>query len=252
MTISQLAEYAGVTVRTVRHYHQIGLMPEPPRDGSGYRRYGSDDVVRLVRIRGLVAAGVPLPRIGELLEAEPEEFVTAMAEVDAVLEARIAELEAHRARLARMTDPDAGVLGPMAIELFAKLREWGLPDDFTHIEREAAVLMSVLYPEKSEAWMRWQLQALQDPEVRAVYTLSAEAHDWDPDDPRIEDLARRSVAITMKHYPVDLATNEWWTELDATSYRLIDQHGTQTSPAWQRVTRRVEELMREAGYDVPD
>ncbi len=39
LTISQLASYAGVTVRAVRHYHAKGLLPEPPRDGSGYRRY---------------------------------------------------------------------------------------------------------------------------------------------------------------------------------------------------------------------
>ncbi len=41
LTISQLAAYAGVTVRAVRHYHQIGLLPEPERDASGYRRYGA-------------------------------------------------------------------------------------------------------------------------------------------------------------------------------------------------------------------
>src|SRR5438876_421698 len=33
LTIGQLAAYAGVTVRAVRHYHQIGLLPEPQRDG---------------------------------------------------------------------------------------------------------------------------------------------------------------------------------------------------------------------------
>ena len=41
LTIGQLAAYAGVTVRAVRHYHQIGLLPEPERDASGYRRYGA-------------------------------------------------------------------------------------------------------------------------------------------------------------------------------------------------------------------
>ena len=34
LTIGQLASYAGVTVRTVRHYHQIGLLAEPERDHS--------------------------------------------------------------------------------------------------------------------------------------------------------------------------------------------------------------------------
>ena len=60
LTIGQLAAYAGVTVRAVRHYHQIGLLPEPERDASGYRRYGATAVVSLIRIRTLANAGVPL------------------------------------------------------------------------------------------------------------------------------------------------------------------------------------------------
>ncbi|MEO7944436.1 MAG: MerR family transcriptional regulator, partial [Marmoricola sp.] len=56
LTISQLAAYAGVTVRAVRHYHQVGLMPEPARDSSGYRTYDAADVIRLIRIRTLAEA----------------------------------------------------------------------------------------------------------------------------------------------------------------------------------------------------
>ncbi|MGH8964270.1 MAG: MerR family transcriptional regulator, partial [Actinomycetes bacterium] len=51
LTIGQAAAFAGVTVKTVRHYHRHGLVPEPGRDGSGYRRYGSDDLLRLVQVR---------------------------------------------------------------------------------------------------------------------------------------------------------------------------------------------------------
>ena len=51
LTISQLASYAGVTVRAVRHYHAKGLLPEPERDHSGYRRYDAAAVVELVKIR---------------------------------------------------------------------------------------------------------------------------------------------------------------------------------------------------------
>ncbi|WP_243659214.1 MerR family transcriptional regulator [Tamaricihabitans halophyticus] len=49
LTISQLASYAGVTVRAVRHYHQTGLLPEPERNHSGYRSYGANAVVELVK-----------------------------------------------------------------------------------------------------------------------------------------------------------------------------------------------------------
>src|SRR6266542_919620 len=62
LTIGQLASYAGVTIRAVRHYHQIGLLLEPDRDASGYRTYDAAAVVRLIRIRTLAEAGVPLTR----------------------------------------------------------------------------------------------------------------------------------------------------------------------------------------------
>ena len=72
LTIGQLADYAGVTVRAVRHYHQRGLLAEPARDASGYRRYDANAVVDLIRIKTLADAGVPLARIEELLAAGPE------------------------------------------------------------------------------------------------------------------------------------------------------------------------------------
>ena len=60
LTIGQLAAYAGVTVRAVRHYHAKGLLPEPERDYSGYRRYDAHAVVELIKIRTLAEASVPL------------------------------------------------------------------------------------------------------------------------------------------------------------------------------------------------
>ncbi|WP_369028458.1 MerR family DNA-binding transcriptional regulator, partial [Nocardia farcinica] len=41
VTIGQAAAFVGVTVKTVRHYHKLGLVAEPGRDSSGFRRYGS-------------------------------------------------------------------------------------------------------------------------------------------------------------------------------------------------------------------
>jgi transposase InsO family protein len=63
LAIGQLASYAGVTIRAVRHYHEIGLLREPERDASGYRSHDAPAVVRLIRIRTLAEAGVPLARV---------------------------------------------------------------------------------------------------------------------------------------------------------------------------------------------
>src|SRR5919112_1157289 len=102
LTISQLAAYAGVTVRTVRHYHQIGLLPEPERDHSGYRSYDASAVVQLIRIRTLADAGVPLARVQELLDAGPEAFAHGVEEIDRKLRADIRRLQDNRPRIARL------------------------------------------------------------------------------------------------------------------------------------------------------
>ena len=94
LTISQLAAYAGVTVRAVRHYHAKGLLPEPERDDSGYRRYDAAAVVELIRIRTLADAGVPLSRVQELLTADEEEFAAAIDDIDHRLRPRFASASA--------------------------------------------------------------------------------------------------------------------------------------------------------------
>ena len=125
LTISQLAAYAGVTVRAVRHYHQIGLMPEPARDASGYRTYDAADVVRLIRIRALAEAGVPLARVQELLAATPEEFGEAVAQIDAELRAKIRELQEHRRRIARLAAGDSLAVPPEVVPYLDKMRASG-------------------------------------------------------------------------------------------------------------------------------
>src|ERR671924_1063470 len=100
LTIGELASYAGVTVRAVRHYHAKGLLPEPERDHSGYRRYDAGAVVELIRIRTLAEAGVPLARVRELLQADEKEFAAAVADIDERLRAEIRERQRHRERLA--------------------------------------------------------------------------------------------------------------------------------------------------------
>ncbi|MGW0517472.1 MerR family transcriptional regulator, partial [Crossiella sp. NPDC003009] len=58
--IGDAAAFAGTTPRAIRHYHQIGLLPEPERGGDGRRRYGYDDMIRLLWIRKMAEAGIRL------------------------------------------------------------------------------------------------------------------------------------------------------------------------------------------------
>lgn len=69
MRISDCAELTGSTVRTIRYYHQIGLVPVPERLG-GTRDYGLEHVARILRIRWLADAGIPLEAIATMLRQE--------------------------------------------------------------------------------------------------------------------------------------------------------------------------------------
>ncbi|MFB2875441.1 precorrin-8X methylmutase [Floridanema aerugineum] len=74
LTIHELTQLVGdeVTPRMVRHYHQLGLMPQPVRSPSNYRLYSEQDVQRLKRIVALKRQGFQLSHIHKLLEVEPE------------------------------------------------------------------------------------------------------------------------------------------------------------------------------------
>jgi MerR family mercuric resistance operon transcriptional regulator len=119
MTIAKLARSGGVGVETIRYYQRRGLLNEPPRAGA-IRRYGADDLRRLLFIRRAQATGFTLEEIAELLALDSSEDrarVRALAaERLAALEAKIAELESARAALARLSRAcAAGTAGPCPI-----------------------------------------------------------------------------------------------------------------------------------------
>ena len=122
LTIGQLAAYAGVTVRAVRHYHQIGLLPEPERDASGYRQYGATAVVALIKIRTLADAGVPLAQIGPMLQADEPTFAEAVRRIDANLSHEIERLQTSRRQIAQLTAGDSLALPPEVTTYLRRLR----------------------------------------------------------------------------------------------------------------------------------
>lgn len=69
-SIGELAEKAGVTVKTVRFYSDRGLLPEAGRSGGGHRRYGPDALDRLRLIRSLRALDLPVPEVGRVLDRD--------------------------------------------------------------------------------------------------------------------------------------------------------------------------------------
>jgi DNA-binding transcriptional MerR regulator len=94
----QIADLAGTTVRAVRHYHEVGLLPEPERHANGYKQYGVAHLVRVVRIKRLTDLGFSLSQISAMEDADeyPEQELRTL---DAELAETIERLQRVRAEL---------------------------------------------------------------------------------------------------------------------------------------------------------
>jgi DNA-binding transcriptional MerR regulator len=69
MQIGQVAARTQLSVRTVRYYHDVGLLTPSARSSGGFRLYTDDDVERLLVIRGMKPLGFTLEEMKQLLEA---------------------------------------------------------------------------------------------------------------------------------------------------------------------------------------
>ena len=50
-TVKTAAQLTGLTIKAIRHYERIGLLPQASREANGYRIYSEDDIARLRQIR---------------------------------------------------------------------------------------------------------------------------------------------------------------------------------------------------------
>jgi len=244
LTISQVAAYAGVTVRAVRHYHQIGLLPEPERDASGYRRYGARAVVALIKIRALANAGVPLSEIGQMLQADAPAFAEAVQRIDSHLRDEIERLETSRKQIAQLTAGDSLALPPEVISYLGRLREIGASERMVEAERDAWILVAARWPESIRDVMPVKLAQLDDPRLVRLYRLGSEllATDAD-DDPRLQEVADIMAGLLEQAYasgevlPGEIAQ-------DDLPFDLLDALAVESDPRVERLRT----LMRERGW----
>lgn len=244
LTISEVARLSGLTVRAVRHYHQRGLLPEPGRDHSGYRRYAAEDVAALIRIKTLAEAGVPLARVGELLEADDEEFAEAIVEIDARLKDEAWDLQLRRKRVSALVAGDGLALPDEVVSYLQELREHGLSERMIEAERDGWILISAHAPEHVRLWISQKREALAYPEYVALTRRFEEAYDLDADDPRLVQLADDMAAAFSSLSPEEQAR---WDDaaadvLDPSVAAVLDAQAM-SSPAWARMA----ELLTDRG-----
>ena len=148
LRIGEVAELVGVTTRTIRHYHRVGLLPEVERTDGGYRCYGLEEAVRLLRVRRLAELGMSLDEVADALaDEEGTELREILVELDGSLAAQEARIRARREAIAALLAREAD------------LRE---PAELAGLSRELASLFGVDHPGLQRERLVLQLLAAGD------------------------------------------------------------------------------------------
>jgi DNA-binding transcriptional MerR regulator len=191
--IGEVAAATGLTVRTLHHYDEIGLLAPSERSEAGYRLYADDDVRRLYRIVAFRRLGFALGDIGALLDgrgADPRAVVRAQLER---LDAEAAAREALRGRLVRLLDALDGANGAAAdlfleaIEGITMSERYYTPEQLARLEQRRDAL--------GEEGMR---QAEADWAALIAEAEELRASGASPTDPRAQALAARWAALVAQ------------------------------------------------------
>jgi DNA-binding transcriptional MerR regulator len=101
MHIGELAERTGLSLRTIRHYDDVGLLPATARTDGGFRVYSEDDFERLMVIKQMKPLGFSLEEMAEILELFSQQDAEAAGGRQAKLAAYLEKAVAERAKMAR-------------------------------------------------------------------------------------------------------------------------------------------------------
>ncbi|MFE5752935.1 MerR family transcriptional regulator [Streptomyces massasporeus] len=164
-SVGQVAGFAGVTVRTLHHYDDIGLLVPSERSHAGHRRYSDADLDRLQQILFYRELGFPLEEVAALLDdpdADPRahlrrqhELLTARIEKLRKMAAAVEHaMEARTMGLNLTPEERFEVFGDNDPEQYAEEVEerWGNTDEYADSQRRTASYTK-------EDWKRIQAEA---------------------------------------------------------------------------------------------
>ncbi|WP_308799600.1 helix-turn-helix domain-containing protein [Agromyces silvae] len=176
----QLADLTGVTLRSIRHWHDIGLLPEPERRSNGYKQYTSSHLVLALRIARLTGLGFSLEQVARMLRSE-EHGEESLRVLRTELDTRIAALERIRSEVDDLLglgiSPDVSPEALLAMEVLGR----------DTASRNVAIVLAHLMPREDTLAF---VEALRDaPEEFLRINEALMALPADADDAAIADLA---------------------------------------------------------------
>ncbi|MEU1514960.1 MerR family transcriptional regulator [Streptomyces sp. NPDC005811] len=220
--IGDAAAFAGTTPRAIRHYHAIGLLAEPERGSDDRRRYGYDDMIRLLWIRKMADAGISLDDIRASFEGTTG-IEQSLARLEETLASKAAAIEAQRTAVHRLREAGSplGLLSPL---VSGRLRDLP-PGALRSTDLDTLLVTERVFGPVGAAVQSDRFIVLAThPGLRAEEDRLAEAESalddtMSPDDPRIEDLAAQRCA-----HETALAATIDRSGLDEALDDLLDQH----------------------------
>jgi DNA-binding transcriptional MerR regulator len=190
MRIGELAEATGLTVRTLRHYDEIGLLAPSQRSEAGYRLYSPADVQRLFRIRALRRLGLGLDEVGAALDGARGDLRSAVA---AQLERVERDIEIQRDLRRRLEQVLAAVDrgdAPSADQMIDTIEVMTMTDSYFTPDQRAAL------EERREELGTDGMERAQRDWAELIAAAQAERDAGsNPSDPRVQELARRWQAL---------------------------------------------------------
>ncbi|MFG3111275.1 MerR family transcriptional regulator [Streptomyces tendae] len=227
--IGDAAAFAGTTPRAIRHYHAIGLLPEPERGADDRRRYGYDDMIRLLWIRKMADVGIALEDIRTTFEPGTD-IEQSLARLEESLAAQAAVIERQRAAVRnwRESGDPRGLLSPLVTGRVRHLP----PNSLRRSDLDTLLVTERIFGPLGAALQADRFIVLAThPELRAEDDRLTEAEtalddSVDPDDPRVEEIAEQWCAHELA---VESAIEE--AGLDDTLDELaVDQPDQTTDP----------------------
>jgi len=201
-TIGELARLAGVSVRTLRHYDQIGLLKPQSRDDNNYRQYDFEDLLRLQQILFFRELDVPLKKIKAILDDPQLDRVALLRKHHQNLALQIERLESLQATIKKtihnlQEEKDMPLTDAELYEGFSKekIDEYNREVRLTY---DPEVVKQVDRKVRNMSKAQWQ--EIKD-EGGAIAKALAKLMDRDPADPEVQALIARQHAWIENFFP---------------------------------------------------
>ncbi|WP_175839004.1 MerR family transcriptional regulator [Burkholderia anthina] len=187
LKVGELAKRSGLTVRTLHHYHAIGLLTPSARADNGYRLYDRDDIARLHQIQALRRFGLSLTEIGDHLNQPGTPLVELVAKQIASLDHQLAQTARLRERLVHLHAQLAAGTEP---ELADWLTTLELMTVYDHYFSEEELARLPMYRKSQTGDAEW-IALIAD--VRALHDAGVP-----PEDARVRALADRWMTLLVR------------------------------------------------------